>query len=1267
MAFMQIMGADQVEYHRETIVGRADDHPGQALAYYASRGETPLVWGGRGAKGLGLSGNVTNAQYDAIYGPGGALDPTTGARLTTTKRPGLELTICAHKSVAVLGVIGRAEDMHQIMDAERDATLAYLDELTRTRGAERDRSHTESPTDGLLYATVRHATSREGDPSPHDHVLLANVVAMADDRGGWKAPRTALWRDHLHAATMQGRMASARTAVELGYGITPDNGPSGKLGHWAIAGVPTEVTGIFSKRAEQINQAMAERGYDSYRARNVAARATRKAKRLQPEVDLIAHWHAEMRTLGYEVADVVALVNEASASRATVRDTLSQADTKALVAEVLAPTGALAARKVFTRKDVMVAATSALYGMVPAEQGRVVDAVLANSEAVPLIPTAGATERAYSTASVIGTEQAVATTIDDQVARTDAIAVTPAAAARAIANAEERIGASLTEGQRSAIASIATSARGADLVVGVAGSGKTAALAALRDAYETAGYEVVGTSTSGQAARTLGREAGITQSRTLASLKWRLDHGVFKLSSRHAVILDEAAMTDDRDLLRLLTAAAVAKAKVIMVGDHRQLGPVGWGGSLEALVARYGGAVHVLDENVRQRDPAERAALEQLRSGKVADAVAFYAASDRIVVAPTRDEALHTMVGAWAADALAGLDTTMMAWRRANVAELNKLARLRWAEAGKLSGPELVVGQVAYAAGDRIVTLAPGAYGQLVTSETGTVSSVGVGAGAGTLVATMADGRSQPFGPDEVAADHLAHGYAVTVHRSQGATVTTAHAFEDGGGRELAYVKISRARERAAVYTVADSVEVAAEELAGLWSSQRRQMWAIDSGTPATEAAAVEASPKVAARMRQALRHGRLAAERDAVAAVIPADPSAHIAHVQRALARGTAGEGTRLAEQLAALVAQRDARDRWLDEHPEALERLARLDAELGRPAAGTTAAAAVLPVQPGPTSPSIDERARQRWVAERRATPTPDLPTPDLPGPPAPIPRPGPISADAAARAERLLAELARQAPTAPPDPDLAYSQRWAYNHRQTHMPYLPGATPPPGPIGALVRRPLDSLHAELERSRQAQTRRDVAEARARVARQDLVQATARLAAASTPREAARRRFRRPSTQPPNAAAVARAERDLAQTEGSVRATEAVLAATPPLPANGESDLHEAIILRAQLVEEHVLREPPPWLAADVARRVAAYPDGHPQLDPRRLASAYGGVATYAERTGAAGAERLDDIVGRPVPGEELARHRDAVLEDLELEIDQGAALDTGMDLGL
>ena len=430
MAWMQVMGADSVAYHRATVLARGDDHPGQALAYYASRGETPLLWGGAGARLLGLQGAVTDEQYAALCGPDGACDPTTGERLVNTKRPGLELVISAHKSVAELGVIGRAEDMHRIMDAERDATLAYLDDLTRRLGGRRGQAAVRTPTEGLIYATARHATSRAGDPGPHDHVLLANLLRMNDDKGGWKAAVTALWTEHLHAATMVGRIASARMAVELGYAIVPDDGPSGKLGHWAIAGVPEVVMNIHSKRAAEIEAEMQRTGNSSYQARNVAARATRAPKRHQPVGELMPRWVAEIGEVGWSVEAIAQAIDREAAARRPPAPTLSAEKVRAVVNQVLDADGALAARKVFTRRDVVVAVAPSLYGRDPAELTRVVDRTLADPEAVPLLGVAGATERAYATAVTIAREEAIARCVESQVTRCNAAATSVADAQR---------------------------------------------------------------------------------------------------------------------------------------------------------------------------------------------------------------------------------------------------------------------------------------------------------------------------------------------------------------------------------------------------------------------------------------------------------------------------------------------------------------------------------------------------------------------------------------------------------------------------------------------------------------------------------------------------------------------------------------------------------------------------------------------------------------------------------------------------------------------
>jgi conjugative relaxase-like TrwC/TraI family protein len=198
MAWFRAMGADEVAYHQATVVGRADDDEGAALTYYDSRGETPLRWDGAGAARLGLSGEVTPAAYEAAFGPGGFRVPSTGTRLVETRRPGFELVVSAHKSVAVLGVIGDADAMHSILDVETRATLGWLDAWFQERGGRRGRVQARTATSGLTYAVTRHATSRAGDPSPHDHVLVANVVEMRDDRGGFKALDSAALRDTAH-------------------------------------------------------------------------------------------------------------------------------------------------------------------------------------------------------------------------------------------------------------------------------------------------------------------------------------------------------------------------------------------------------------------------------------------------------------------------------------------------------------------------------------------------------------------------------------------------------------------------------------------------------------------------------------------------------------------------------------------------------------------------------------------------------------------------------------------------------------------------------------------------------------------------------------------------------------------------------------------------------------------------------------------------------------------------------------------------------------
>ncbi len=853
LAWMRMMGADSVGYHERTVLGREDDAVGNALEYYASRGETPMAWGGAGAAWLCLDGEVDIAEWRAVFGTGGARHPLSSERLVHCMRPGIELVVSPHKSIAELGVIGRAEDMHVILDAERDATMAYLDSVVRDQGGRRGRAQLRTPTKGLTWAVSRHATTRAGDPQVHDHVLVANLVRMGDERGGWKALDTGLLRDHLHAATAVGRMAAAAKAVELGYGIEPDPGRSGRLGGWAISGIPKEAWEVHANRSAQIEAAV---GPDaSYRSRSVAARATRDRKSHESVEDLVPRWRQELADAGYPARELSADVERAGlAYEPPSREVLD-----GLAADLLGPGGRLASEKTFSRADAIVAIAPHLHGLPVSLLGTAVDKVLTHEDAIALPLVSRAREPVWAAACVVEDERRIAD-LARSLAERPGPAVSPQEAAAAVRRTELARGFRLTERQGEVAKGLLTSGHSLDLVVGVAGSGKTSTLSAVREGFEAAGYKVLGTATSGQAAKALGEGAGVA-SRTVASLSWRIEHGQEVLSPRHVLVLDEGSMTSDSDVGRLLAAVESSGAKLVAVGDYRQLGSVGPGGALEALVSRHPDHLWTLTDNLRQRDPAERHALDHLRAGRVPSAVNWYREHERVHAAPSREMAMYEMVRAWSYDIAEGRDALLVAYHRESVEALNRAAREAWERLGDLSGPELVApGGRRYRAGDQVITLAPGQGAAWVTSQRATVTSVDPG--RQYLVALTPEGAVLHMGPEEIGSDKLAHAYAITAHRSQGATVDVTYALEDGGGRELAYVAMSRARGESHVHVVAPDLSQAASRLAWAWGNECRQSWAIGNEA---EKALVE-----------------LYAERMQLSRSVPPDHSHQLDHVRR-------------------------------------------------------------------------------------------------------------------------------------------------------------------------------------------------------------------------------------------------------------------------------------------------------------------------------------------------------------------------------------------------
>jgi ATP-dependent exoDNAse (exonuclease V) alpha subunit len=358
------------------------------------------------------------------------------------------------------------------------------------------------------------------------------------------------------------------------------------------------------------------------------------------------------------------------------------------------------------------------------------------------------------------------------------------------------------------VTQLTTSGNGVDVIAAAAGTGKTFSLDAARDAWGRSGYRVIGCALAARAAAELEAGAGIP-SWTLARLLGQLDDpGDVALDPRTVVVCDEAAMVGTRTMARLLAHGAANGAKVVLVGDARQLPEIEAGGGFAALGRRLGPLT--LRENRRQREAWERDALTRLRAGKVTDALDLYQAHGRVVTGATAEEAREAMVADWWAARAAGHSAVMLAARRADVDDLNARARVRMQLDGRLSGPELLVDERPYQAGDRVMCLRNQYRLDLRNGTVGTVTNVDAKARTMEICDDWGDMLWVP--QRYLDAGHITHAYATTIHKGQGMTTDRAMLLgTDDLFLEMGYVGLSRGRATNHLYVV-DTPDLTEEE-----------------------------------------------------------------------------------------------------------------------------------------------------------------------------------------------------------------------------------------------------------------------------------------------------------------------------------------------------------------------------------------------------------------------------------------------------------------------
>ena len=459
----------QQRYYEQQVSQGHDD-------YYSGRGEAPGEWTGGGAEELGLPGEVSAAQFNALLEGRDPRAPRTRLRAGNSEPTiaAFDLTFSAPKSVSVLFAVAPAEVSAALVEAHEEAVRAALGYLEETavfvrRGAGGARFEHAG---GLIAAAYRHRMSRALDPQLHTHVVAANLARGEDGRytalhhpSLYRAARTAgyLYQSHLRSLVRE------RLGLEWG--------PVHK-GAAELAEVPAEVLRVFSQRRAQVEAAVAEReeelGRPSTRAEREAWGAIATRDRKQYGIDTHT-WREEITARAAEHGLDHELVEEIVAGGLERRDrgelagdgTLEQGGARvgeSELAEVLTgPTGLTERTNTFDEGAVMREFAAA------APQGSRVDTVRAQVGRFigrdDVLATRG---RTFTSAELVAREAAL---IDAAVGRRgEGVAQLERGA---IDRAIERSDRVLNADQAEAVRAVAGSGDGVDVIEALAGTGKT--------------------------------------------------------------------------------------------------------------------------------------------------------------------------------------------------------------------------------------------------------------------------------------------------------------------------------------------------------------------------------------------------------------------------------------------------------------------------------------------------------------------------------------------------------------------------------------------------------------------------------------------------------------------------------------------------------------------------------------------------------------------------------------------------------------------------
>jgi conjugative relaxase-like TrwC/TraI family protein len=791
--------AEQSALNRQAANGGLGEYYSEAdtrIPTWLVTGDKAVVSDLCGLDGAALAGGAVDTEVAAAWLDDGiAPNGQRGRAFTARSVHGFDLTFAAPKSVSLVRALTDEVAEKVLAAAHEKAIQAAMAYLREHAGYTRVHNPVTGCKDlqrlpGLVGIAYQHETSRCGDPHLHTHVIVPNRQLRADGVLV-SLDSKSLYHEAKAAGMIYQASLRHELHVERGFewqSVDPHSGMA------EIAGITKDDITAWSQRSTRLRE-WAKRnlvvvdGEPTAAQLAAAQKATRPAK---PEAlaweDLKTQWRADARGLRLD--------RDAHFAARAERTQTAQDWARLRAAARIDKAG-------FTRAD-MVELIAAHLPVNTSREPLLLVEEFVDRVGVRITAPRGAHEREghekFTLTAIIKEEEQILDLADERhnTSRLDVRS----------ADLDE-----LSADQARAVAAIGSSPWLVQPLCAPAGVGKTHSLRALRTACARAGKEVLVLAPTGKAVdEALHDDAG-DRGYTIAKALHLMARGELTLDRHCVIVVDEASMVSTPDLHTLLTEAAKARVKTVLVGDPYQLSPVkARGGMFEQLCTELPWTQR-LSEVWRMRNPEERQASLALRSGhgnRLRHAIGWYRTHDRLHTGDPVAMASDALTG-YLADRENGKDSLLIcdSWEMADALNrrLHDTLTTPVPTAAAARGQQLRVGDLIVSRrNDATIDVRPGtrrrggdAVDQVRNGNRWRV--LAVDPATNRLAAERLTDNARAVFDNDYLREHVTLGYAITVHTAQGVTTDTAHAvLAETATRAMAYVAMSRGRDTNQAY-----------------------------------------------------------------------------------------------------------------------------------------------------------------------------------------------------------------------------------------------------------------------------------------------------------------------------------------------------------------------------------------------------------------------------------------------------------------------------------